>query len=202
MGWYVFVSAAVLVIIPPWILLEMRFLLGAFALAAPMIWQKAWRVYLRHFPLLALVGFIDYTCSIGLQFIGTAISGAAYGSLITSSAPLLILLFAVIILREPLYLFVQPVVGGLLGAVLLHERLTPEYFTGAALIAVGVFLLPVKLLRSRCCRRSRFSGGAWLRCRRSAAGSLTDDGNRPVFVISDTCAKHKHAQNNQNNDGS
>ncbi len=268
-GMYV-VSAAVLVIIPPWILLELRFLLGFWALAIPLFWQKTWRVQWRHIPLLALVGFIGYTCSIGLQFIGTAISGATYGSLITSSAPLLIVLFAAIILREhltvknslgmlvaaagvviiiglpaihshtqnsamgdmilfaaavtwalytvlsrfltqryssltvagwsslfgavftlpiaiwqysvtpivltfspaliagivylgvistavafylwnkgfeyvsassgSLYLFVQPIVGGVLGAMLLRERLTPEYFTGAALIAVGVFI--------------------------------------------------------------
>jgi drug/metabolite transporter (DMT)-like permease len=100
-GMYV-VSAAVLQVIPPWVLLEMRFVLGLLCLGALALRFRAWHVDRRDLPLLLLLGLVGYTGSIGLQFIGTALSGAAMGSLITSASPGLIALFAWPLLREQL----------------------------------------------------------------------------------------------------
>lgn len=100
-GVYV-VSKIVLTVIPPWVLLEIRF---AIALVVLGIWawmQKSWHVRREDIFLLAIVGLVGYTGSIGLQFIGTSLSGAALGSLITTASPALISLFAWWILRERL----------------------------------------------------------------------------------------------------
>jgi drug/metabolite transporter (DMT)-like permease len=100
-GMYV-VSAAVLRVIPPWVLLEMRFVLGFLCLGALAHRFRAWRVERRDLPPLLLLGLVGYSGSIGLQFIGTALAGAAMGSLITASSPGLIALFAWPLLRERL----------------------------------------------------------------------------------------------------
>jgi len=46
------------------------------------------------------VGFVGYGISIGFQFVGTKMSTAANGSLVTSATPAFVLLFATILLRE------------------------------------------------------------------------------------------------------
>jgi drug/metabolite transporter (DMT)-like permease len=100
-GMYV-VSAAVLVYIPPWVLLELRFML-AFAVLGVIAWRMhAWTIRRRDLPILILIGLIGYTGSIGMQFVGTALSGAAMGSLITAASPALIAVFAWPMLRERL----------------------------------------------------------------------------------------------------
>jgi drug/metabolite transporter (DMT)-like permease len=50
------------------------------------------------------VGFVGYGISIGFQFVGTKLSTAANGSLVTSSTPAFVLLFAAILLREKITL--------------------------------------------------------------------------------------------------
>lgn len=100
-GQYV-VSKIVLEQIPPWVLLEIRFLLSLVILGC-WVWAIGkWKVYFSDLKWLALIGLIGYTGSIGLQFVGTHLSGAAMGSLITSSSPALISLFAWMILKEKL----------------------------------------------------------------------------------------------------
>ncbi len=46
------------------------------------------------------VGLIGYGISLGFQFVGTKLSTAANGSLVTSATPAFMLVFAWIILRE------------------------------------------------------------------------------------------------------
>jgi drug/metabolite transporter (DMT)-like permease len=102
-GMYV-VSKVVLAYIPSWILLEWRFLIGLFILGLWVLLKRGWRVNPKDLPLFALIGLVGYTGSIGLQFVGTDLSGAAMGSLITSASPALISLFAWWILKEKLNL--------------------------------------------------------------------------------------------------
>jgi drug/metabolite transporter (DMT)-like permease len=101
-GMYV-VSKAVLPIIPPFTLLSLRLVLGVLAVAgtlratgglALLPARAAW-------PLLG-VGVIGFGVSLGAQFVGTALSTAANGSLVTSASPAFIVLFAYLLLREPL----------------------------------------------------------------------------------------------------
>lgn len=94
------VSAVVLRTVPWMVLVELRFAIGLVVLSG-VAWRKgALRVERRDLPRLALLGLIGYTLSIGLQFAGTALSGAALGSLITAASPALIGLFAIWLLRE------------------------------------------------------------------------------------------------------
>ncbi len=100
-GMYV-VSKVILDRIPPWVLLEMRFVLGLLALGAVAGRAGRWRVRREDLPVLAALGLVGYTGSIGTQFLGIELSGAALGSLLTTASPAFIALFAWRILREPL----------------------------------------------------------------------------------------------------
>ena len=100
-GTYV-VSSAVLSVIPPWTLLEMRFVLSLLVLGVVAAVRRAWRVGRSDVWLLAVIGLVGYAVSIGMQFIGTKLSGAAMGSLVTAASPALIALFAFWILGERL----------------------------------------------------------------------------------------------------
>lgn len=121
-GMYV-VSDVVLKTIPPFTLLAMRLLLGVVSLAG-----IAWLVSTRNsiqsgiprsaaqskntFQLsrpqltaLMFTGVIGYGVSLGFQFVGTSLSTAANGALITSATPAFVALFAVWLLRESLTAF-------------------------------------------------------------------------------------------------
>jgi len=100
-GMYV-VSKYALDFIPPFTLLWLRYITGfcvLFPLAArqhktPLTWADQ-RAFLS-------IGFVGYFISVGLQFIGTRLSSAHNGAIITSASPAFILLFAWLILGERL----------------------------------------------------------------------------------------------------
>ncbi|MGG0177346.1 DMT family transporter [Gottfriedia acidiceleris] len=94
------VSKVVLDSISPWLLLEMRFLLALLTLGVISLFQKSWKINKKDLVPLAVIALVGYTGSIGFQFVGTKLSGAAMGSLITSASPALISLFAFFILKE------------------------------------------------------------------------------------------------------
>lgn len=100
-GMYV-VSKVVLEKVPPWVLLEMRFVIGLVVLGVWAWYVNEWKIAFRDLKAMALIGLIGYTGSIGFQFVGTHLSGASLGALITSASPALISLFAWKILREKL----------------------------------------------------------------------------------------------------
>lgn len=100
-GMYV-VSRALMSAVPPWVLLEMRFAIGLTALGVAAWKLGLWRVRRADLPALALLGLTGYTASIGMQFVGTDMAGAALGSLITAASPALIALFARPLLGERL----------------------------------------------------------------------------------------------------
>lgn len=94
------VSKVVLEIIPPFALLTSRLVLGILALGVvivirprvSMTRQRAWQIF--------LVGVVGYGISLGFQFVGTKLSTASIGSLVTSATPAFILLFAPLLLGE------------------------------------------------------------------------------------------------------
>ncbi|MEO8611181.1 MAG: DMT family transporter [Chloroflexota bacterium] len=104
-GMYV-VSDVVLRTVPPFTLLTIRLILGLLLLAPMLWWQtRASNVRLpnsRELLSLLGVGILGFGVSVGAQFVGTDKSTAINGSLVTSSSPAFILLFAVLILREKL----------------------------------------------------------------------------------------------------
>lgn len=100
-GMYV-VSKYALDFIPPFTLLWLRYVTG-FCVLYPMAarQQKAPLKRDDHRAFL-LIGFVGYVVSVGLQFIGTRLSSAHNGAIITSASPAFILLFAWLMLGEKL----------------------------------------------------------------------------------------------------
>ena len=98
-GMYV-VSKVALDVIPPFALLVTRYVLGIISLgvvialrAKPSLTeQQAWQIF--------LVGFVGYGISLAFQFVGTKLSTASNGSLVTSATPAFILIFAPLLLGE------------------------------------------------------------------------------------------------------
>lgn len=103
-GMYV-VSKVVLEVIPPFALLTSRLVLGILALYLVIYFRgrtAGTRIALTRQQLWDsfLVGVVGYGISLGFQFVGTKLSTASNGSLVTSATPAFVLLFAPKILGE------------------------------------------------------------------------------------------------------
>ncbi|MCA9907851.1 MAG: DMT family transporter, partial [Anaerolineae bacterium] len=117
-GMYV-VSDVVLRVIPPFTLLTIRLILGGLVLALILSVRKPPGLP-RNLRALLGVGLLGFGVSVGLQFVGTDLSTAVNGALITSAAPAFILVFAALLLREPM---------------------TPRRIFAVALASLGVLLI-------------------------------------------------------------
>ena len=98
-GMYV-VSKVVLNVIPPFTLLTLRLVLGVLTLGIVIAFRKKMEFTREQFRNSFLVGFVGYGISLGFQFIGTKLSTASNGSLVTSATPAFVLLFAPFLLGE------------------------------------------------------------------------------------------------------
>src|SRR5512147_2953155 len=98
-GMYV-VSKVVLDIIPPFMLVSLRLILGALTLVIVLWARGSLRVSREQVLQVLGVGFVGYGISLSLQFLGTKLSTAANGALVTSATPAFVLLFAWILLNE------------------------------------------------------------------------------------------------------
>ena len=94
------VSKVVLEIIPPFTLVSLRLILGITTLAIVLILRGYPKFSRRVLLQVGGVGFVGYGISLSLQFLGTKLSTAANGSLVTSATPAFVLLFAWILLSE------------------------------------------------------------------------------------------------------
>ncbi|GAB6493556.1 transporter, EamA family [Bacillus sp. UMTAT18] len=105
-GMYV-VSKYVLDFIPPLTLVWLRFII-AFVVLSMILkitekkQKKTVTIRKKDWLLFAWIGFIGYFISITCQFIGTKLSDAHTGSLVTSATPAFMIIFAAIILKEKL----------------------------------------------------------------------------------------------------
>ncbi|MEI4828594.1 EamA family transporter [Bacillus sp. FJAT-53711] len=142
-GMYV-VSKYVLDFVPPLTLVWLRFVI-AFTILF-MILQITQRKQKTKIPiekkdwlLFAWIGFIGYFVSITFQFIGTKLSDAHTGSLVTSATPAFIIIFARIIVKERITIrkFIS-VLLATIGVVIVigWDIEIGTYFTGT-LILVG-----------------------------------------------------------------
>ena len=116
-GMYV-VSKVVLDVIPPFTLIVLRLILGGLTLGFIVLVRQRTHVTRREFWQVFGVGVIGYGISLSFQFIGTKLSTAANGSLVTSATPAFVLLFAWLILRE---------------------RITPRRLIALVVSTIGVF---------------------------------------------------------------
>lgn len=98
-GMYV-VSKYVLDYVPPLTLVVLRFIIAAAVLGAIFKIKGYPAVARSDIKLMACLGLIGYTVSIGAQFAGTWLSSAHMGAVITSASPAFIVLFGVILLKE------------------------------------------------------------------------------------------------------
>lgn len=117
-GMYV-VTKYVLAYVPPLTLVLMREAIGAAALFAVVGATRTRLVERRDLPFVGLLGFVGLFVSIVAQYVGTDLSNAANGALITSATPAFMVLFA------------RPILG---------ERLTAARLVGLVVATVGVGL--------------------------------------------------------------
>lgn len=119
-GMYV-VSDVVLQVIPPFTLLSLRLIISV-AVLGLLVWRSnAPRPTGRgDYGRIVFAGLVGFGVSLGAQFVGTDLSTAVNGTLITSASPAFIVVFAVL---------------------LLHERLTPVRIGAVALATVGVVII-------------------------------------------------------------
>lgn len=100
-GMYV-VSKYALDFIPPFTLLWLRYVTGLCVLYPLAARQHPVRLTGEDHRAFLLIGFVGYVVSVGLQFVGTRLSSAHNGAIITSASPAFILLFAWLMLGERL----------------------------------------------------------------------------------------------------
>ena len=98
-GMYV-VSKLVMQVVQPFTLVVMRLALGILTLTIVVLVRKSWKVTPRQFWAIFGVGLVGYGISLGFQFVGTKLSTAANGALVTSATPAFVLVFAAIFLAE------------------------------------------------------------------------------------------------------
>jgi drug/metabolite transporter (DMT)-like permease len=111
------VSKVVLDIIPPFALITTRLLLGGLTLYLVILRRGPLHISRGDFWRVFAVGTVGYGISLGLQFVGTKLSTAANGALVTSATPAFVLLFAY---------------------RLLGERITPIRLVALVLATIGV----------------------------------------------------------------
>ncbi len=114
------VSKVVMDVIPPFTLITLRLLLGSMTLWLIIAFQGGIDFTRQQFLQVIGVGWIGYGISIGFQFVGTKLSTASNGALVTSATPAFVLLF---------------------GAWILGERITKRRFAALCLATVGVIVV-------------------------------------------------------------
>lgn len=133
-GMYV-VSKIVLEIIPPFSLVALRLILGALTLVI-ILWIRGFpKISRRQFIQVLGVGLVGYGISLSLQFLGTKMSTAANGSLVTSATPAFVLIFAWLLLKEQITTRrLAALILATLGVVAViaprSAQLNPELFLG------------------------------------------------------------------------
>jgi drug/metabolite transporter (DMT)-like permease len=99
-GMYV-VSKVVLTVIAPLELVWLRYIVALITLGAlGFATRQSWRIHRRDFPQILAIGVIGYDLSIWTQFVGTKLSSAQMGAMITAATPAFMVIFARLILKE------------------------------------------------------------------------------------------------------
>ena len=152
-GMYV-ISKVVLDVVPPFTLLTIRLVLGSLTLGIIIALKGGTGFSRSQFLQVMGVGWVGYGVSVSLQFIGTKLSTASNGALVTSSVPAFILLFAALIMHEritarKLLALLISSIGVLVVIDLRSMRLSPDLFLGnlslaAASVTWGLYSVLVR----------------------------------------------------------
>ena len=136
-GMYV-VSDATLVAVPPFTLLTLRILLALLVLY-PMNRARGQAADSQTKAELLGVGAVGLGLSLGTQFVGTDLSTALNGALVTSASPAFVVLFAMILLREKLTRArLASVILSSIGVVVILDPAAADF--GSASFLGNVFL--------------------------------------------------------------
>lgn len=152
-GMYV-VSDIVLQTIPPFTLLNLRLILGLVVLFGITFWRKLPLPPLRQRLQFIGVGVVGFGLSLSAQFIGTDLSTAVNGALVTSASPAFIVLFAWLILRERLTLMrVIAVILATIGVLVIIDPASADFssdtfagdvFLAAAALTWGLYSVLIR----------------------------------------------------------
>ena len=190
------VSDLVLKVVPPFTLLSLRVILALLVLL-PLSWRQGYpppdRIML---PRLLAVGVVGIGVSLGAQFIGTDLSTAVNGALVTSASPAFVVLFALLILRERLTAArLAAIVLATLGVLIILEPTSADFssdtFIGDVFLAIAAVtwgLYSVLVRRVSTHHHSpalavtvyALIGGLLI----SLPGSLLELAQRPIGVVS------------------
>lgn len=137
-GMYV-VSDVALLVIPPFTLLTLRILLGLLILLPLDRLRGGARPDGRTTAALLAIGAVGLGISLGAQFIGTDLSTAVNGALVTSASPAFVVLFALILLGEKLTrLRVATVILASVGVLVILNPAAADF--GSATFVGDLFL--------------------------------------------------------------
>ncbi len=130
-GMYV-VSKVVLDVIPPFALVSARLLLGSLAVGLIVALRGGLHAGRRQILQALGVGVVGYGVSLGLQFIGTRLSTAANGALVTTASPAFIFLFGVLLLGE------RATLSGVAGLLMATLGVLAVIDPGSARLDIGL----------------------------------------------------------------
>ena len=136
------VSDLVLEVLPPFTLLSLRVLLALLVLLPLSRRQGHAPPPRRTLPSLLTVGLVGIGISLGAQFIGTDLSTAVNGALVTSASPAFVVLFALLILREKLTAAnLSSIILATLGVVIILDPTSVDFssatFIGDVFLAIA-----------------------------------------------------------------
>lgn len=142
-GMYV-VSKVVMEVIPPFTLLTLRLVLGTLTLWIITLFTSGIGFTRKQLLQVLGVGWVGYGVSLGFQFVGTKLSTASNGALVTSSTPAFVILFAAVILREQitrrkLLALAVSTLGVLAVIDPRSAKISPDFFWGnLSLVAAAI----------------------------------------------------------------
>lgn len=136
------ISDLVLLVVPPFTLLTLRILLGLAVLLPLSLRQGHTLPRGRSLRSLLAVGLVGLGVSLGAQFLGTDLSTAVNGALVTSASPAFVVLFAVLLLRERLnFQRLAAIVTASAGVFIILDPASADFasdtFAGDAFLAVA-----------------------------------------------------------------
>ena len=153
------VSDVTLPVVPPFTLMSVRLFLALLVLL-PLARQRGLSLPQRAtlWRILGL-GVLGMGFSLGAQFVGTDLSTAVNGALVTSASPAFVVLFALIILREPLnwrrFCAIALATAGVLAIVdpasasFASDTFVGDLFLAFAALTWGLYSVLVRLLSMR-----------------------------------------------------
>lgn len=139
-GMYV-VSKIILATVQPLELVWLRYVVALITLAVCIVATKqSWKISWRHLPLVSAVGIVGYAVSIWAQFLGTKLSTAQMGAMITSATPAFMVVFGSFMLKERItVLRALSVLLATIGVLMIVGigGLSPSYELGGVILIVA-----------------------------------------------------------------